>query len=284
MIHLNVHSDLSIMRGLIKPRALVKWCKDNNLSAACITDYGNISAAVELNKCCKEVGIKPIFGMEANLVEDKSSKVQKYDNVILLAKNKIGFQNLIRLATLGAMYFYYVPRIDFESILKYGEGLIILTGDIKGIASKAYFFDQKDGLLNLKKQYEAFGDDFYFEIEPVPSESQTILNNAIIALSENHKIVATGDCRYVSKDDRDLHKMFTAIRQTKNEGWTYPFSGYHHLKTLEEMAVEFSESIGFDVMYHQAYKKALVDNVQEIVEKIEAFDITSGVRVPEYIG
>ena len=282
-LHLNLHSDRSVAIGMIKPAALAARMKEMGVGAACITDYANMSAVPALRKACLDNGIKPIYGMEVNLTHDKELKDKEYKRLVLLAKNRTGFNNLVRLASIGSMYFYYVSRIDFSDLQKYGEGLIAITADSFGVGFDTYFKKQEMGLVKLWVQYrEVFGDDFYFEIQPVPTDPQRAYNEAVVKLAmhnPNMHVVLTGHPHYLDAADRDLHEAVMHSKQYGNPGWQYPFSGACHVRTKEEMVQEMSELHGYDVSTTPGFKDAF-DSPQAILEKVESFDIRDGVKIP----
>lgn len=280
--HLNVHSDRSILKGMIKPKQLVAWCKSNGVAAA-ITDSGNMNAAIELNKQCKAEGVKPIFGFEANVVPDKTIRRQGGCRLILLAKNKIGFKNLIALTTIGSMYFYYIPRIDLSDVKKYCEGLIVLTADIGGPAAAEFFIDGENGIRRVIEAYSFLGNDFYLEIQPVPIDSQRAFNVAAmnVSLTTGCGLIATNNCFYADLNDVDIHEKYVAIKQTRNEAWTYPYKGYHHLATREEMFEMFSELHGDDVSSDEQFINA-IDAGIKIADSVEQFDLRDGTKVPVF--
>tara|TARA_Y100000310_G_C20602000_1_gene773516 strand:- start:209 stop:1036 length:828 start_codon:yes stop_codon:yes gene_type:complete len=274
------------MRGLIKPSALVEWSKKHGVRGAAVTDYGTLAAAFELHEACKGTSVMPIYGMEINLVDDKTEKSQTSLRLILIAKNKQGFRNLITLATIGAMYFYYIPRLDITDLEDYGGDLIAISGDMQGVAADAYFRDQDNGLKNLWDIYTAiFGDDFYFEIEPALIDSQRVLNEALVkfALSVGTtNLVATGDPHYMVREDRDLHKCVMAIKNNRNPSWYYPMKGDYHVRTYDEMVDQFAELHGYDISNVPGFREAL-KQPDVIIDKIESFDICEGVKIPTFI-
>ena len=287
--HLNLHTDRSIMRGMIKPASLVAWSQRHNVRAAAVTDYGNVSAAVELYKACKGTNVMPIYGMEVNLVPDKAAKIKGAKRLILLARNRIGFKNLLTIATIGSMYFYYMPRIDLEVIREYSEGLICLTGDTDGIAAEAYFADPNEGLVALYSTWgQIFKEHLYYEIQPVLTESQRVLNEAIVYLYEQSagviNIVATGDPHYMDESDRYLHENVMAIKQVRNPGWEYPMKGPYHVRTREEMILQFNGLHEKDVCGPETSGfRAALDAPDKIIDSIEAFDLRESVKIPDFI-
>lgn len=285
-VHLNCKSDRSIGYGLIKPAALVDHYKSVGALAACITDSGHLNSAVQLNKACKKHGLLPVYGMQVNVVDDKAAKRQGSESLILIAKNRTGFYNLVKIATVGAMFFYYMPRVDLETLKKYSEGIIALTGDMRGVAAFAYFRGQLNGLERCYETYsEIYGDDFYFELQPVPTETQRVFNEALVDYQDQTpgcKLVVTGAPHYLREQDRDLHMMLIKARNFKNLQWEYPFKGPHHVRSREELVRELSELHGFEIGPGMSMWTAL-DNADLIVQQVEAFDLRDGVKVPNYI-
>ena len=172
-VHLHVHSHYSLLDGLAKIDDLVNRTKELGMSVIALTDHGNLYGAIEFYKKARAAGIKPIIGIEAYLAPNgRLSKQPRVDEVrhhlILLAKNKVGWKNLVKLATLASTEgFYYKPRMDREILSQYREGLICLSGCFSGEIAK---------FLSSKKTLEAeetatwykniFGEDFYLEVQP----------------------------------------------------------------------------------------------------------------------
>ena len=285
-VHLNCRSDRSIGYGLIKPSELVEHYKSVGAPAACITDGGNLNSAVQLNKACQKHGLLPIFGMQVNIVPNKAAKKQGSEGLVLLAKNRIGFYNLVKIATIGSMYFYYMPRVDVEVIRQHSEGLIALTGDMRGVAAHAYFRMQLKGLESIYETYsEIFGDDFYFELQPVPTETQRVFNEAVVDYQDQTpgcKMVVTGAPHYLLAEHLELHRMLIKSRNFRNLSWEYPFKGPHHVRSRDDLVHEMSELHGFDIGPGASMWEAL-DEVDRIVGKVEAFDLRQGIKVPSYV-
>lgn len=284
-LHLSCVSERTLGRGMIRPAHLVKAYKEKNIDAACITDFGNISAAVQLSQECKKNGMKPMFGVKMPIAHDKKVKSQNDNTIILIAKNRIGFRNLVQLVTIGSMYFYYVPRIDFDSLKDHAEGLIVLTSDHLGIAGSSFFAGGLPLLSELYKRYsDVFGDDFYFQIQTDFSEPQRVLNNGIIQFAEQNNIrnvVATGDPHYIKLEEKDLHMRFMQIKNSRNDSWSYPLKGDHHLTDYDEMLSAFFH-LNNEEQISPVMMSAL-DMPFEICEKISIFDPKDGVRIPKFI-
>ena len=284
-VHLNCHSDRSYGRGFIKPHELVYLYHERGAKAACITDYGHMNAAVQLYNACRYCGMLPVFGMEVNVVPDKGAKKQDKQGLVLLAKNRTGFYNLVKLATIGAMYFYYVPRIDVAALRDHAEGLVALTGDMQGVAAYNYFAKGDEGIAEVYDTYgDLFGDDLYFELEPVPTESQRVLNEALVECADmtpGMKLVATGDPHYLTEAHRTLHEMVLRGKNFRAQGWAYSFKGPYHVRTRDEMMAGFSDLHGYDVSDSEVFNDAL-DQVDRIIAKVDDFDLREGTKVPSY--
>jgi DNA polymerase-3 subunit alpha len=219
-VHLHTHCHYSLLDGLTKPDALVKQTKDLGMDAVAITDHGNMYAAVEFYKKAKAAGVKPIIGLEVYVAKgSRFSKDPKIDNkryhLTLLVKDKVGYKNIVQLATKSHLEgFYYKPRVDRELLEQYHEGLVCLSGCFLGEVSK--FLEAKDMVkaeetaLAYKK---IFGDDYYLEIQPHAPD----LQERFIELSKKTGIplVATQDSHYLTKEDKPIHEVLLAI-QTNN--------------------------------------------------------------------
>jgi DNA polymerase III subunit alpha len=205
--HLHAHSEYSSLDGFGQIKKIVQKVKELGQPAIAITDHGNLNGAYKFYKECKENKIKPILGNEVYIVEDYKKEAyssKKLYHLVILAKNKDGWENLLKLHKISYSNFYYKPRIDINDLILHKEGLIILSGCQGGILSK--------NILNreLKKAEELlrilskeFNDDFYIELMDHGLETQKELNHILISLSKkyNIKTVVTNDCHYVEKDD-----------------------------------------------------------------------------------
>ena len=216
-VHLHTHSHYSLLDGLSKIEGLVDRAKSLGMEALAITDHGNIYGAVEFYKKCQKAGIKPIIGVETYVAKtSRLSKNSKIDNVrhhlTLLAKNDVGYKNLVTLITKSHLEgFYYKPRIDKEILESHKEGLIVLSGCFSGEVSKLLRADMINEAEEAAKYYhKIFGDDYYLEIQPESPD----LHDKLIALSKKLGIplVATQDSHYLTKDDADVHDILLAIQ------------------------------------------------------------------------
>ena len=208
--HLHVHSYYSLMDGLNSPAELAQAAKDAGQTALAITDHGTLASHRDMQIACKEIGIKPILGVEAYISPtdrfDKSSKtdksIQAYNHIILLAKDQKGLSNIHALQELAWNEgFYHKPRIDREILKEYAEGIIVLTGCLNGLISKCIEKgDLSDAKLILKDFAKTFGQDFYVEVQ---SHNPPQINAKLLELADELgiKAVATGDAHYAKEDN-----------------------------------------------------------------------------------
>ncbi len=209
--HLHVHSYYSLMDGLNSPRELCQAALDAGQTAIAITDHGTLSSHREMQIAAKELGIKPILGVEAYISPtdrfDRSSKtdksIQAYNHIILLAKNQNGLNNINILQELAWNEgFYHKPRIDREVLKEYAEDIIVLSGCLNGLISKCI---EKGNLeeaeILLKDFKKTFGEDFYIEVQ---SHNPKEINSNLLDLADklNIKPVATGDAHFAKGEDK----------------------------------------------------------------------------------
>ena len=300
--HLHVHSYYSLMDGLNSPAELVKAAKDAGQTSLAITDHGTLSSHREMQIACKDQGIKPILGVEAYISPtdrfDRSSKtdksIQAYNHIILLAKNKKGLENINTLQELAWNEgFYHKPRIDREVLNDYSEGIIVLSGCLNGLISKAIDKgNMEEAELLLKGFKQTFGQDFYVEVQ---SHNPVEINSALLELADklNIKAVATGDAHFAKEEDRILEEAmlilstspkadkeadFEMSRQMKDMldrfNYLYPdrkisFVDYNlFIQTRAEIEADFNKA--------NINRTDIYTNTMEIADKIEEYDFYQG--------
>ncbi len=227
-VHLHVHSHYSLLDGLTKIDELVKAAQDDGATALAITDHGVMYGAVEFYQKCQKAGIKPIIGLEAYFTAtsrlDKNIKTDERNyHLILLAKDLIGYKNLIKLTTIAHLEgYYYRPRIDWEVLTKYKDGLIALTaclsGEIPRLIINGNLEKCEKRILELK---DLFGqDNFYLELQSHPElEYQAKVNQQLIELGKklNVPVVATNDIHYLAKDDDEPQDVLLCLQTKKKK-------------------------------------------------------------------
>ena len=218
--HLHVHSYYSLMDGLNSPRELCQAALDAGQTAIAITDHGTLSSHRDMQIAAKDLGIKPILGVEAYISPtdrfDRSSKtdksIQAYNHIILLAKNKKGLENINLLQEIAWNEgFYHKPRIDKEVLKEYAEGIIVLSGCLNGLISKAIERQEfSEAKLLLKDFKQTFGDDFYIEVQ---SHNPKEVNEKLLELADELKIkpVATGDAHFAKGEDKVLEEAMLIL-------------------------------------------------------------------------
>ena len=300
--HLHVHSYYSLMDGLNSPAELAQAAKDAGQTALAITDHGTLASHRDMQIACKEIGIKPILGVEAYISPtdrfDRSSKtdksIQAYNHIILLAKNQTGLNNIHTLQELAWNEgFYHKPRIDREILKEYAEGIIVLTGCLNGLISKCIERgDLSDAKLLLKDFSKTFGEDLYVEVQ---SHNPQEINEALLKLADELKIkaVATGDAHFAKGEDKVLEEAmlilstnpkvdkdadFEMSRQMKDMldrfNYMYPdrkisFQNYNlFIQTRQEIEADFKEAgiNRVDIFY----------NTMEIASKIGEYEFHRG--------
>jgi len=221
-IHLHTHSHYSLLDGLSKVDDIIARAKKNKMSAVAITDHGNMYGAIEFYQKAMSAGIKPILGVEAYIaVGSRFDRNPGIDNkrfhLTLLAKNNVGYKNLIRLVTLSNTEgFYYKPRMDKEILREYSDGIICLSGCFSGEISRALREGKEAKAEKVAREYqEIFGKDNYFiEIEHHPKvEGFDETKQKLIALSRrlNIPLVGTQDSHYIDPSDAQAQDVLLAI-------------------------------------------------------------------------
>jgi DNA polymerase-3 subunit alpha len=224
-VHLHVHTEYSLLDGLCQIPDLVKKTKELGMNALAITDHGVMHGVIPFYNQCRKHGIKPIIGCEIYLAKrsrfDKKPRIDSSQNhLILLAKNMIGYKNLMKIVTKAHLEgFYYKPRADIELLQKYSEGLIASTACIEGTIPSLLLKGQtKKAEKEAQKLHKIFGADFYFEIMHHPKIiKQQQANEKLIKLSRKLGIplIATNDVHYVNKDDAEAQDALLAIQTKK---------------------------------------------------------------------
>ena len=217
--HLHLHTDFSLLDGAISIERLVEFGKKNDFKSLAITDHGNIFGAVKFFQKCKKEGIKPILGMEAYFCEDAKIKniEKKYYHLILLVQNEVGYKNLLKLISYSYQEgFYFKPRIDYEALQKYNEGLMVTTACLGGHIPTLLMQGNEDAAQECINWFlNVFGPDrFYLEVQPEDQKEQAILNKKLFeyAKKNNLPVVAAGDCHYPSADDHEAHEIMLSVQ------------------------------------------------------------------------
>ncbi len=228
-VHLHCHSHYSLLDGASRIDALVERANNLGMNALALTDHGNLHGALEFYTKCKKGGLNPIVGYEAYVAtgsrKSKERGVDSSYHLTLLAKNRTGFANLMRLASLAYLEgFYYKPRIDRELLEQYGEGLICLSGCVSGEFSKAILRGQRDDSFELDEALDVarwfhnlFGDRYYIEVQNNGVREQRIAMEGSVEVANRLglPLVATSDAHYVAQEDAEAQDVLLCINTGK---------------------------------------------------------------------
>ncbi len=300
--HLHVHSYYSLMDGLNSPLELVQAAKAAGQTAIAITDHGTLSSHREMQIACREEGIKPILGVEAYISPtdrfDKSSKtdksIQAYNHIILLAKNKKGLENINTLQEIAWNEgFYHKPRIDREILNEYSEGIIVLSGCLNGLISKAIEKGEfSEAKMVLKDFQKTFGKDFYVEVQ---SHNPEEINSKLLELADELgiKAVATGDAHFAKEEDRVLEEAMLILSTSPKMDKDADFEMSRQIKDINDrlnylypdrrisfqdynLFIQSRSEIEADFNKAGITRKDIYENTMEIADKIGEYDFNSG--------
>ncbi len=225
-VHLHTHTEYSLLDGSNKIKSYVKNCVEMGMTAAAITDHGNMYGVVDFYKECKNAGINPVIGCEVYVApgsrfdRERVQGEDRYYHLILLAKNNEGYQNLIKIVSAGFKDgFYYKPRVDFEIIEQYHDNIICLSACLAGEVARALNRGQYDEAKAVALKYlDCFGEgNYYLEMQDHGIPEQATVNQGLMRLSQETGIplVVTNDCHYTNKDDADSHDVLLCIQTGK---------------------------------------------------------------------
>jgi len=248
-IHLHVHSQYSLLDGAIRFEEAFDLAKKYRMNALALTDHGNMFGAVEFYQMAIKHGIKPIVGCEVYVspgsrFERKTGVGEGNYHLTLLVKNETGYFNLLKLVSLAHLEgFYYKPRVDKELLGKYNEGLIALSGCLKGeIAAHASRGELKKALQSAEDYSRIFNDRrFFVEIQNNGVENQLQVNERLLEVGHQLSlpVVATNDCHYLHRKDAKAHEVLLCIQtgKTLQDGDRMRFSSdQFYFKSPQEMA------------------------------------------------
>ena len=300
---LHVHTHYSLFDGIATPQEYVDRAVEIGMPAIAITDHGSLSGHREMYRAAKEKGIKPILGIEGYITKDRFDHEDKkdkndpldlnYNHLIILAKNAKGLENLNKLNELAwTEGFFKKPRMDWEILAKYKEGLVITSGCLSGYLAKAIEADNLAAAkMHLQWAQETFGEDYYIEVMP---HNPPEVNKTILALADEFglKPIVTPDCHHSDPSQREIQELKLILNSYSNKtvkDVTYDKSAKHenlmdrldylygadrqmtfrdfeiHLLSDEEMH-KAMEAQGID-------RQDMYDNTIEIVNKIEDYGI-----------
>ena len=292
-VHLHNNSQFSVLQSTSKIADLVKKTFEMGMSAVALTDKANMMGCFHFYRAIKNFNenneegkkIKPIIGCELNVCEnhiDKSSRDDGYQ-IVFLAKNKIGYQNLIKMCSIGYTEgFYYVPRVDREIVLKYSEGLIVLSGNKYGeISNKILNVGENQAIEALEWWKSKFNDDFYLELIRHGEEEDEVLNNQLLKFSKTFdiKLIATNNTHYINKEDANAHDILLCVKDGEKQS-TPIGKGRNFRYGLKNQEYYFKSPNDMVNLFRDIPES--ISNISQLVEKIEIFDLHREVLLPKF--
>ncbi|MFH1913534.1 MAG: DNA polymerase III subunit alpha [Pseudomonadota bacterium] len=223
-VHLHVHSEYSLLDGAIRIKDLLARAKDLGMPAVAITDHGSMFGAVTFYTEAMSMGIKPIIGCEVYVapgdMDDERAHESKDKSggyhLVLLARNRTGYKNLIKLVSIGYLEgFYYKPRVSKHLLNQYSDGLIALSACLAGEVPRMLMNEGLEAGAAMARQYEAiFPGNFYLELQDNGIGDQNRLNELLIRCAEKTglPLVATNDCHYLTAEDFEAHDTLLCIQ------------------------------------------------------------------------
>ena len=288
------------MDGLNTPHELLEAAKAQGQTCLAITDHGSLASHRDMQIAAKELGVKPILGLEAYIsstdrfdkraVAKRDDNASLYNHIILLAKNDIGLKNLQKLSQIAwTEGYYHKPRIDMECLFEFGEGIIVISGCMNGLISKAIERGEIDKAKELVKQFkEKFKDDFYIEVQ---AHNPKELNKTLLALSDEFEVkpVATGDCHFAKKEERDLEELLLILSTKPSENKEADYASgrtfnniidrFDHIYPNRPISfadinvyIQSYNEIRMDFEKAEITRKDIYESSIEISNKVEAYD------------
>ncbi len=287
-VHLHLHTQYSILDGASDIKKVVARAKELGMPALAITDHGNMYGVKEFHDVATKAGIKPILGCEVYVVRNRFEKDKDEkagDHLVLLAKNKKGYQNLCKIVSYSwTEGFYYKPRIDKELLKLYGEGLICcsacLGGEIPQLIMRGDLAGAEAAVLEFRK---LFGEDYYLEMQLHPAgderdehvyHNQLEVNRELRALAAKHNIplICSNDVHFVMAEDATAHDLLICLNTNRyfDEPNRMRYTFQEYLKSADEMAELFPGD-----------PEALANTIA-IADKVEEYKITHAPLMPDF--
>ena len=282
--HLHVHTEYSLLDGSCKIKELTSRAKELGMDSMAITDHGVMYGVIDFYRAAREAGIKPIIGCEVYVTSgsrfdrELAGGEDRYYHLVLLAENNQGYQNLMKIVSKGFVDgFYYKPRVDYEILREYHEGVIALSaclaGEVQRYIGRGQYEKGKEAALHYQ---QIFGEgNFFLELQDHGIPMQKTVNHELVRLSAETgiELVATNDIHYTYAEDATPHDILLCIQTGKkvtDENRMRYEGGQYYCKSEEEMKKLFS------------YATQAVENTHKIAERCN-IEIEFGVtKLPKY--
>ena len=283
-VHLHTHTEYSLLDGSNKIVEYVAKVKDMGMTAAAITDHGVMYGVIDFYKECKKAGINPVLGCEVYVApgsrfeRELSHGEDRYYHLILLAENDLGYANLMKIVSIGFVDgYYYKPRVDFETLEKYHEGIICLSACLAGEVARLLERGLYDEAKAVALKYEAcFGKGNYFlEMQDHGIPAQRTVNQGLLRMSQETgiELVCTNDCHYTNAEDADAHDLLLCIqtgKKVQDEDRMRYEGGQYYVKSEEEMRSLFS------------YAPQALENTQKIADRCHVEIEFGNTKLPHF--
>ena len=290
-VPLHNHSDYSLLDGATQLPQMVKRAKELGMPALALTDHGVMYGAIELLKLCKNAEIKPIIGNEMYVInwsiEDPQPKKERRYHLVVLAKNAVGYRNLVKLTSISHLRgmrgrgIFARPCIDKELLKAYSEGLIVATACLGGEIPQAILRGRIDVARDVARWYqEVFGKDFYLEIQDHGAPEDRIVNVEIVSIAKELgiELIATNDAHYLSKNDVEAHDALLCVLTGKliSDEKRLRYTGTEYIKSEQEMGRLFADHLEPDVL------QEAIANTAAVAEKVEEYSILGSYQMPRF--
>ncbi len=286
-VPLHIHTEYSLLDGAIRVKDLFKFAQENDMPAVAITDHGTMFGVIDFYRTAKETeGVKGLIGCEVYLadgdvINDKTTKKQLY-HLVLLAKNDIGYSNLIKMDSIACTQgFYYKPRINREILEQYSEGIICISACIAGELAQAVLDGNEEEAIEIAKWYKnLFGEDYYIEIQDHGLKEQKQSNPTLIKIAKQLgiELVITNDSHYLKAEDALWHDTLLCeqTKSLKSDQNRMSFStNEFYVKTAEELRV------AFNWLDDETFNRA-IENTVKIADKCDVTIELGKSHLPSY--
>ena len=282
-VHLHNHSEYSMLDGACRIEDMVNWAVENSVPAVALTDHGNMFGAWELYDKATKAGVNPIIGCEVYVAPGDRKKRGKEQggpyHLTLLAEDATGYQNLLKLVSLGYTEgFYSRPRIDMEILREYRDGIIALTGCIQGQVPQLLCSSRREeGIQHFKTLMEIMGKrNLYVEVQNHYIDKELEAYPVMVELAKefNLPLVGTNDCHYLRKSDHEMHDVLLCIQMKKpvSDQQRMRFDNHFYFKNVDEMREALKD-----------YPPEAISNTLEIANRCKDLKLDYGESVmPKY--
>ncbi len=282
--HLHVHTEYSLLDGSAKINEIVARAKELGMDSLAITDHGVMYGVIDFYRACKREGIRPVLGCEvyvapgSRFTKEGGVTDERYYHLVLLAENDTGYSNLMKIVSKGFTEgYYYKPRVDYEVLKEYHEGIIALSaclaGEVAMNLKRGFYEEGKAAALRLQ---EIFGvGNFFLELQDHGIPEQQTVNASLLRMHEETGIalVATNDVHYIYDTDVEAHDILLCIQTQKkvqDEDRMRYDGGQYYLKSVEEMEALFP------------YAREALENTHKIAQRCEVTIEFGNYKLPHY--